>query len=75
MVRRFSMLDVAATLARVTGASMIDGIESFQGIVGYARSHVTDPRVIFELCDAQDLSYTDESFDRCLHCRSEHTCC
>ena len=39
---------------------------SFQGIVGYARSHVTDPRVIFELGDAQDLSYTDESFDRCM---------
>ena len=48
---------------------------SFQGIVGYARSHVTDPRVIFELGDAQALSYTDESFDRCMHCRSEHTCC
>jgi hypothetical protein len=32
MVRRFSMLDVAATLARVTGASKIDGIDPSKGL-------------------------------------------
>jgi hypothetical protein len=39
---------------------------SFQGIVGYARSRVTDPRVTFEIGDAQALFYADESFDRCM---------
>ena len=57
---------LSETLARVTGASKIVGIDPSKGFVEYARTNVTDPRVTFELGDAQALSYADESFDRCM---------
>ena len=67
------MLDVGCgtgslttTLARVTGASKIVGIEPSGGFVEYARAQNVDPRVAFEIGDAQKLPYPDASFDRCM---------
>jgi len=57
---------LSATLARVTGASKIVGIDPSKGFVEYARTHVADSRMTFELGDAQNLPYSDESFDRCM---------
>jgi hypothetical protein len=49
-----SSRQLSATLARVTGGEDRRH-RSFQGFVEYARTNVTDPRVIFEIGDAQDL--------------------
>jgi ubiquinone/menaquinone biosynthesis C-methylase UbiE len=57
---------LSATLARVTGASKIVGIDPSKGFVEYARATVTDRRVSFDVGDAQELPYSDGSFDRCL---------
>jgi SAM-dependent methyltransferase len=57
---------LSATLVRVTGASKIVGIDPSKGFIEYARTHVVDSRVTFELGDAQNLPYSDESFDRCM---------
>jgi ubiquinone/menaquinone biosynthesis C-methylase UbiE len=68
-----SVLDVgcgtgslSATLARVTGLSKIVGIDPSNGFVDYARTQITDPRVTFEVGDAQNLRYPDSSFNRCM---------
>jgi SAM-dependent methyltransferase len=55
---------LSATLTRVTGASKIVGIDSSNGFIEYARTQIADPRVTFEVGDAQALPYPDESFDR-----------
>jgi SAM-dependent methyltransferase len=57
---------LSATLARVTGASKIVGIDPSKGFIEYARTQIADPRVTFEVGDAQALPYPDESFDRCM---------
>lgn len=57
---------LSATLARVTRASKIVGIDPSKGFIEYARTQVADPRVTFELGDAQELPYSDGSFDRCM---------
>ena len=57
---------LSATLVRVTGASKIVGIDPSKGFIEYARTLVTEPRVTFELGDAQELPYADGSFDRCM---------
>ena len=57
---------LSATLARVTGAAKIVGVDPAKGFVEYARTHVADPRVTFEPGDAQELPYSDGSFDRCM---------
>ena len=57
---------LSATLARVTRASQIVGIDPSKGFIEYARTQVADPRVTFELGDAQELPYSDGSFDRCM---------
>jgi ubiquinone/menaquinone biosynthesis C-methylase UbiE len=68
-----SVLDVgcgtgslAATLARVTKASEIVGLDPSSGFIEYARAQNADPRVTFEVGDAQQLPYPDASFDRCV---------
>ena len=68
-----SVLDVgcgtgslSATLARVTRASKIVGIDPSNGFIAYARTQIADSRVTFEVGDAQALPYLDESFDRCM---------
>ena len=57
---------LSATLARITRASKIVGIDPSKGFIEYARAQVVDPRVTFELGDAQSLPYPDASFDRCM---------
>lgn len=57
---------LSVTLARVTEASKIVGIDPSKGFIEYARTQVTDPRVTFEVGDAQNLPYPDVSFDRCM---------
>ena len=57
---------LAATLARVTCASKIVGIDPSSGFVEYARAHVKEPHVTFDMGDAQSLPYPDKSFDRTL---------
>jgi SAM-dependent methyltransferase len=53
-------------LAKVTGVAKIVGIDPSNGFIEYARAQNTDPRVIFDVGDAQQLPYPDGSFDRCL---------
>src|SRR5262245_34090433 len=57
---------LSVTLARVTSASKIVGIDPSNGFIEYARTQIADPRVAFEIGDAQNLPYPDASFDRCL---------
>ena len=57
---------LSATLVRVTGASKIVGIDPSSGFIEYARTQIADPRVMFEVGDAQALPYPDKSFDRCM---------
>ena len=57
---------LSVTLARLTGASKIVGIDPSKGFIEYARRQVTDPRVTFEVGDAQNLPYPGASFDRCM---------
>ena len=57
---------LSATLARVTKAARIVGIDASKGFIEYARKQCADPRVTFEIGDAQNLSYPDASFDRCM---------
>jgi ubiquinone/menaquinone biosynthesis C-methylase UbiE len=52
---------LSATLAKVTGASKIVGIDPSKGFIEYSRRQVADPRVIFEIGEAQDLPYPDDS--------------
>ena len=53
-------------LARVTRASKIVGIDPSSGFIDYARTQFADPRVTFEVGDAQEIPYPDASFDRCM---------
>jgi ubiquinone/menaquinone biosynthesis C-methylase UbiE len=57
---------LSSTLASMTRAAKIVGIDPSSGFVQTARSQITDPRVTIELGDAQKLPYPDASFDRCL---------
>ena len=57
---------LSATLARVTRASKIVGIDPSKGSIDYAREQIADPRVSFEVGDAQNLPFPDGSFDRAM---------
>jgi ubiquinone/menaquinone biosynthesis C-methylase UbiE len=57
---------LAGTLARITKASKIVGIDPSSGFIEYARAQNADPRVTFEVGDAQQLHYPNASFDRCM---------
>jgi ubiquinone/menaquinone biosynthesis C-methylase UbiE len=57
---------LSATLARVTRASKIIGIDPSKSFIEYARTQIVDPRVTFEVGDALSLPYSDDSFDRAL---------
>ncbi len=57
---------LSATLAGVTKTSEIVGIDPSKGFIEYARTQIADPRVTFEVGDAQNLPYPNASFDRCL---------
>ena len=53
-------------LAKNQAVSKIVGIDLSDGFLGYARSKTDDPRISFELGDAQSLPFADASFDCCL---------
>jgi SAM-dependent methyltransferase len=53
-------------LVAATKTTKIVGIDPSEGFVEYARSQITDPRVSFEVGDAQELPCPDGSFDRCM---------
>ena len=53
---------LSATLARVTGASKIVGIDPSNGFIEYARTQIADPRVTFELGDAQESALPGRVF-------------
>jgi ubiquinone/menaquinone biosynthesis C-methylase UbiE len=57
---------LSATLARVAKAARIVGIDASKGFIDYARTQIADPQVTFEVGDAQNLPYSDGSFDRCM---------
>jgi SAM-dependent methyltransferase len=57
---------LSATLAKMTEAARIVGIDISDARIAYARTHISDPRVTFEVGDAQALPYPDDSFDRCV---------
>jgi SAM-dependent methyltransferase len=54
------------TLARMTEAAQIVGVDPSKGFLEIARSRESDPRLTFELGDAQSMHYPDAAFDRCL---------
>src|SRR5688572_15477880 len=54
---------LSATLA-LTGASKIVGIDPSRGFIEYARTQISDPRVTFDVGDAENLPYPNDSFDR-----------
>ena len=56
---------LSATLA-VTGASKIVGIDPSRGFIEYARTQISDPRVTFDVGDAENLPYPNDSFDRAM---------
>ncbi|MGZ8467434.1 MAG: class I SAM-dependent methyltransferase [Candidatus Binatia bacterium] len=57
---------LSMAIARLTAAGSIVGIDASKGFIEYARAQNSDPRVVFELGDAQNLTYPDAWFDRCL---------
>ncbi len=57
---------LSATLAKITRASKIVGIDPSKGFIDYARTQIADPRVTFEVGDAQNLPFPDGSFDRAM---------
>jgi ubiquinone/menaquinone biosynthesis C-methylase UbiE len=57
---------LSSTLASMTRAAKIVGIDPSAAFIEAARSQIADPRVTIELGDAQNLPYADASFDRCL---------
>ena len=57
---------LSSTLARVTQAAKIVGVDPSARFIQAARSQITDSRVTIELGDAQNLPYPIASVDRCL---------
>ena len=55
---------LSATLAKATRPSKIVGIDQSANFVEYARCQVQDSRASFEVGDAQNLPFPDDSFDR-----------
>jgi SAM-dependent methyltransferase len=53
-------------IVRTTAVSKIVGIDASKSFLEYARSRYSDPRLTFELGDAQKLTFADASFDRCV---------
>jgi SAM-dependent methyltransferase len=63
---------LARTLVGMTSRAEIVGIDPAAPFVEYARTQVKDPRVSFEVGDAQALPYGPASFDAALSCLVFH---
>lgn len=68
-----SVLDVgcgtgilALAVAENARASKIVGIDLSKGFIAYASGKSSDPRLVFQVGDAQSLPYADNTFDRAL---------
>ncbi len=57
---------LAWTIAQTTKAAKIVGIDPSKSFIEYARTRQSDPRVTFDIGDAQQLPYENGSFDKCL---------
>ncbi|CAG1008800.1 Erythromycin 3''-O-methyltransferase [Burkholderiales bacterium] len=57
---------LAATVAAVSRASEVHGVDLAPVYVEYARRHHADPRLVFGVGDACSLAYPDDAFDRVL---------
>jgi len=57
---------LSSTIAKTTGAAKIIGVDPSAGFIKFARTHNADPRVSFDIEDAQNLPYPDGVFDRCI---------
>ncbi len=57
---------LATTIARLTKAAKIVGIDASKSFIEYASAQCADGRVEFATGDAQKLAYPDASFDCCL---------
>jgi SAM-dependent methyltransferase len=53
-------------IARSESVSKIVAIDLSEAFLAYARSKTDDPRIRFESGDAQNLRFSDASFDQCL---------
>jgi ubiquinone/menaquinone biosynthesis C-methylase UbiE len=53
-------------IAKSGSVSKIVAIDLSEGFLAYARSKTDDPRISFESGDAQNLRFSDASFDQCL---------
>ena len=53
-------------IAKNQTVSKIVGIDVSEAFLAYARSQTDDPRITFEAGDAQNLRFSDASFDCCL---------
>ena len=54
------------TIAKHQEVSKIVAIDISEAFIAYARSKTDDPRISFESGDAQNLRFSDASFDQCL---------
>ena len=54
---------LSQTILDVTAPSLVQGIDPSEDYINYARQHITDGRVRFDICDAQALPYNTASFD------------
>lgn len=53
-------------IAKSESVSKIVAMDLSEAFLAYARSKTDDPRISFESGDAQDLRFSDASFDQCL---------
>jgi SAM-dependent methyltransferase len=54
---------VTEQVLAVASPAAVVGVDPSEGFVGYARSQVTDPSASFEVGNAMDLPFPDDSFD------------
>jgi SAM-dependent methyltransferase len=59
---------VALAVAASTQGGEIVGVDPASAYVEYAKGRSSDPKVRFQVADAQDLPFPPQSFDRCLSC-------
>ena len=57
---------LAFTIASMRRVTKVVGVDPSAAFIDFARSLNSDPRVTFDVGDAESLRYPDASFDRCL---------